>query len=38
VRRIRSNAKHQGVGAVIDLNDAELAAVVAFVKTLAKQH
>ena len=35
VREIKSNAKHEGVGALTDLDDAELEAAAAFVKKLA---
>jgi mono/diheme cytochrome c family protein len=34
-RAIKSDAKHQGMGSVVDLGDAELEAVAVFVKELA---
>jgi hypothetical protein len=37
VTAIKSNAKHQGVGAVVGLDDAELGAVATFVKGLARK-
>jgi hypothetical protein len=37
VRAIKSNAKHQGVGAVVGLDDAELGAVAIYVRELAKK-
>ncbi len=36
-RAIKSDAKHQGMGSVVDLDDAELEAVAVFVKELAKK-
>jgi mono/diheme cytochrome c family protein len=37
VRAMRSNPKHQGVGAPVDLGDGELEPIAVFVKDLAKQ-
>jgi mono/diheme cytochrome c family protein len=37
VQAIKSNAKHQSAGAVIDVDDTELGAVAVFVKELAKR-
>ena len=36
-KAIKSNAKHQGIGALVDLEDADLGAVAVFVKELAKK-
>ena len=36
-KAIKSNAKHQGIGAVVDLEDADLGVVAVFVKELAKK-
>jgi hypothetical protein len=36
-RAIKSDAKHQSMGALVDLDDAELEAVAAFVRERAKQ-